>query len=257
MSNAAPEQTTAPSPAPVTQDDGGEFLDFSALPEDVRKTVEPRMKKLYWNLKERERGLQDLGRKYVEVESKYQELHTWKTQQEQQKDQEELSRLKAAKVEALEKADYRTVAEIDEKLIEKKSAPEPVRETAPELNPDEKSVVNSWAAEVDERGQFKRPYAQPQHPQYRQFLGLVQRIANSVEFSGRPVNDILKEADRVVMQSKPSAAAAPPSTTTRPPSKNNVELTPEQKRVAERMFFFSKVEPTREKAWERYRKVSQ
>lgn len=248
------EQQTAPVEAPKEVKETG-FVDLSDLPEDKREAIEKRIKHLTWTANEAKRGLRELGQQYKQTLGKVEELETWKQQLEGQSAAQRLETLNAAKIDALEKADYRRVAEIDTQLLkESKPKAEPQTKTEPALTSVEQATVQLWANEVGPNGEYKRPWAHPDHEKNQEFVNFVAAVAQ--EMGNVPIANVLSEVDRRLIQAnkaKPNGAAAPQSSV-RPNTQTAASLSPDQKKVAVRMFLHSKVAKDEKEAFALYAK---
>ncbi|RJO72855.1 MAG: hypothetical protein C4523_02470 [Myxococcales bacterium] len=239
------------------QKPGTEFVDFADLPPEVREKVEPRFKRLYWNLKEHERALVDIGSRYKVVED---ELLNLKQNHVNQKTEDELTGLRREKIAALERADYVRAAELDEKIFEIKAQPKKAEVKQPEtteaqLGPTEMAAYQMWSGQTDQNGNLMRPWTQKTHPLFSKAMAEVHAVGADPRFSGEPVEKILQEIDRRMgITGRPAAQQVLGASQTRQVDKK-IALSEDEKRVARRLYRLSGIVKNDDEAFDRYLKA--
>lgn len=255
MSEAQVEQVEEkPVQIPNEEPDKDQTTDFVALDEKTQK----RFNRVYSNMKQFQRlfetGMKDqktLLKRIEELEGKHQE----------QAVQQAVEGLKARKVQALEAGDNKQVVELDDQIaqvraVEKKpeTKAEPVSEPVPEIQTPDKEMIQEWAHETLQDGNFKRPWAQPGHPYNAKATSIGMAVLEDPNFKGKDTSDILKEVDRLMgLEVKALKRTSPVLSNDGDVSvkqSKEVKLTADQKKVAE--VIYSDLEP--KKAHERYLK---
>ena len=97
--------------------------------------------------------------------------------------------------------------------------------------------MRAWAAEVNNDGNFKRPWAQPDHPLHRKAASIGAAVLEDQEIAERGMPAVLKEIDRLMNKESPKPTAAAVLSNdgnVRPPEKR-VRLSEDQKYAARMM----------------------
>jgi len=236
------QEAEAEAPA---EKEGTQFVEFDS-PE-----VEKRFRRVYGNMKEYERQNQQLVRDQKALLQKTQTLEEKLASIEQDSTDQRLESLRTEKAAAYEAGEIDKVLEIDEKILDarvKTSTPEPKAEPAPEpepegLSPELQHAIDAWSNEVDDGGQYIRPWSHPTHPLYSKALPIAETVLKDPDMQGADTEDFLKEIEKRVTkvfdlnQPKPrgQTVLANDGDVT-PKSGKGVKLNPEQKQVAWRMF---------------------
>lgn len=231
------------TPDAADKQEGTQFVEFDN-PE-----VEKRFRRVYGNMKEYERQNQQLVRDQKTLLQKTQTLEERLAGIEQDSTEQRLESLRSEKAAAYEAGEIDKVLEIDEKILDartKASAPkaEPEPEPEPEgLSPELQSAIDSWSNEIDDSGQYVRPWSHPTHPLYRKALPIAQMVLQDEEMQGSSADEFLAEIDKRVTKmfdlnqpkSRGQTVLAGDAGVT-PKSGKGVKLNAEQKQVAWRMF---------------------
>lgn len=251
---APPAAASSPAPAtPPARPDGSRPVNVrEAKPEEI----EARIGYLYSQVKHFERGFGEL-KQHNEKLSKA--VDQFLAEQATEKQSAQLKDLKAEKVQALERADYNRVADIDQQLTEivSKPAVAPTVTATPEqvaasepapfnLSPEQTNVVRTWMAETNPDGTFKRPWAMPGSPEQEAAATIAAGITASPRMKGQPLAVVLQAVDRAVnavlnptASTQASVVSATPTVMggnqRRAPKAEDVELSQDQITVAKRM----------------------
>ena len=164
--------------------------------------------------------------------------------------------------QALESMDYNKAAE----LLTQQTQPQtdaPQRE----IDPQSMQAIDAYQSQLDDHGNYVRPWMQPNHPLQNFALTQATALLNHPELAHADTAEVLGHLDRVMQnitgtnqpqqlspQSPQTQTRSAPQTLTSDPnirtikSVDKLTLSPEQKRVAERIF--SKMTP--KEAYQRY-----
>lgn len=258
-SNSAAPQTEAP-------DKGASSVSGDKQPDGTRQYVEmppevqKRFNQVYGYLKQNERTLTEMASHLRNVQE-----NADKVAQEAEKRGREraLAELKAQHKQALETANFDAAADITEKIAdlkaEEKTARKPVERQAeeagsPALPPEIHGAIRNWASEMDEAGNFKRPWAQAGHPQNKRAVSIAAGVFEDPEFAGRP-GAALAEVDRLMGLQRPvrNAAGVLSDDPGQRPRTRAIGLSDAEKATALRLY--DDLPP--EKAIEKYREAKQ
>lgn len=190
------------------------------------------------------------------------EAHTLKLQEATQKLQNRLDEaekrdsvadLKSQLRAARDQGDDDAVDKLQEKLtelmveakLEKKikppvQQPKDVQQSENLLSVSETKITTKWANEVDEDGEFVRPWAvNNNHPKSSAAAEYLAELLQSDEYSEMTIKEKLAKVDEKYgrkTQVKRNVNAVGEGSLTKPSEKNDNKLTPEEKNVAYRMF---------------------
>ena len=155
--------------------------------------------------------------------------------------------LKAKKVQAMEVADHKAVAEIDDQIAQVRAVPEKKTETTatevePQIeipNPD-KELIHDWAHELTNDGNFRRPWAQAGHPYNAKATSIGMAVLEDPAFKGKETEEILREVDRLMgIEVKTLRRTSPVLSSDSDVSVNKskvTKLTVDQKKIAEVLY---------------------
>jgi phage I-like protein len=218
-----------PEVKPETKQDGTDFVDFA---KDPPEKIEARFKRLYGHVKESERVLGELTEHNAKLAERLEKIEADGAKSSHAV---EIGKAKAQLKQAIEKGDTDKQVELQTQLTSLQTRAIDKIEKAPLPEPPNFDVrhVREWAREVDESGQFRRPWALEGHPRYAEAWDLTKEISSQTE----DVDVILSEVEkRMATGKKPAATNATVMTSQgRPPKDKSIQLTAEQKMVADRM----------------------
>lgn len=237
---------------------------FVELPEEV----EARFKRIYGNLKATQRDNEKL---FAANQRLIDRLDQLEQAQAQRQTTGQMGDLKAAYANALATADYQRAADIQEQMLELKTAakdagvkiPDPVAQPQPtepelDLSQQETATVVAWGSATDDNGQPLRPWANPAHPKFQRFRASLQAVTNDPDFAGGSLATILGEVDRMMGAAAAPQRAAAPVLNSAPDAslkvQRNAPLSDAEKRAAVRMFQYTGVVKSEEEAHNLYRK---
>lgn len=237
-SNPAETKAEQAQETRTKEEDGKEFAEFG----DPK--VEARFKRIYGHMKQYERSLEQAARDNAALAAKLEALETAHSKRETDST---LENLKQERKKAYEAQDFDRIAELDIHLARvlaerKESKPEPVA-PSPAAQPGWEAEYEEWANEVDDDGNYVRPWAlSKRHPLFEKSARITTEILNDPKFSGATIVEILPEIDaRMSREVKPKSkrAAAPVlgSDDNVRPNKGLPKLTQEQIIVAKKMGF--------------------
>ena len=161
---------------------------------------------------------------------------------------EQVTGLKVAKAQALEAGDFTKVADIDEQIVDLKTAAKPQSVEKPVkseekkeeswLTPARERQLLTWAGETDTEGKKIRPWAEPGHVDHGKALRSISLILDDPEYEMAEMDEVLQEADRLMGGRKPTKKAAAvlgSNSSIRPKEKTSVALNEQEKFVASKM----------------------
>lgn len=270
----APKQN---EPAPAAVQQPAEEPAASAEEEKARRgtkfvempdEIEARFKRIYGNLKATQRDNEKL---FAANQRLIDRLDQLEQSQAQRQATGQMGDLKAAYANALATADYQRAADIQEQMLELKTAakdagvkvPDPVAQPQPtepelDLSQQETATVVAWGSAVDDNGQPLRPWANPAHPKFQRFRATLQAVTNDPDFAGGTLTSILGEVDKMMGSSPARGAAASPVLNSASDASikgtRALALTDSEKRAAVRMFQYTGVVKTEDEAHNLYRK---
>ena len=237
--NETPKETKG-RPEGLPEDQEWDRVDFeTADPE----TIQRRFNRLYAGQKTTENALKQAAEDNRKLADRLEEIERNRTEQDNSR---RLSELKQEKIKALEEGETARAVEIDDQILDIKTAEKPAPKVEKEeiqepgwFTPQKQQALVNWASESDGNGNLKRPWAEEGHPKNPRCIEITNAVLNDPDFAGADMTEILSEVDRLMTprQKKPSAAPvlsggdAPRET-----KKTSVKLTEEQKLVARRMY---------------------
>lgn len=259
---AAPVQPPAPEPEAAPEEDKGKRgTKYVEMPEEI----EARFKRIYGNLKATQRDNEKL---FSANQRLIERLDALEQGQAQRQATSQMGGLKDAYAQALATADYQRAADIQEQMLELKTAAKDVgvkvetpRQTEPDLDLSkaEQSTVVAWGSQTDEDGQPLRPWASPDHGKFLKFQNALRTVTEDPDFAGSNIGSILSEVDRIMGAAgqQQRRAAAPvlnssPEASTR--AARAAPLSDVEKRVAEKMFWNTRIAKTQEDAHNLFRR---
>ena len=215
---------------------GEEFIDFkTAAPEEVEK----RFRRIYGHMKQSERVNAEL---IANQRALVEKLEKVEQNVSDGAKNDVLATLKSEKKAALESGDFDKVIEIDDRIIELKTAVEkkPESKSQPEgpLNREQLSRVQEWIREVNSDGDYIRPWAQPGHPLNAKVANLAAAAMEDPELSAQGMEAVLSEVDKLMSKPKPvrTTAVLSGDGDIRPPSGKKTTLSADERYVAAKMF---------------------
>lgn len=121
-----------------------------------------------------------------------------------------ISKLKEAKVKALELGDYSKADDIADEIAEVKAKAkeaekeqeklkvEDPKESPLVLPPDVQEKVASWVSAKDDDGNLLRPFVNPAHPQHQKFLKIAQIVLEDHDNNDIPVEQVISMVDNAL-----------------------------------------------------------
>ena len=223
-------QVETGKPVETPEPEGKEYVEFRDPKEEAR------FKRVYRNMKEYERGLQELAAHNAQL---HQTLEEIKAQGFQIQKQAEIDSVQQDIIRATEKGDTRTAVAAQTKLAglqaEAVQQQQPVQVPQVQVPSVERNLIEDWKWEAGDDGNFRRPWAHERHPKYREAYELTRQIALDPQYKG-DVQAILSAVDQKMSTGKkpnPTTATVLAGTPRRQSSKS--EPTPDQKLAAQRM----------------------
>ena len=234
VSNPGSEPETKPRPKDLPEDQEWDRVEMD-------EKTQRRFNRLYASTKQAESALKQsakdsraLADRLDKVERETKESIT----------NSEISDLKKAKTAALEEDDHAKVVEIDARMLDLKTAPREVPKEIPKeetkepdwFTPERQSALVSWAGEMAEDGNYKRPWAQEGHPRNARAVEITNAVINDPEFLGSGIGEMLSEVDRLMAPRKKATGAVVLSGGQHREVKDKIELSEDQKFVARNMY---------------------
>lgn len=241
------ESEEAPEEAPQEDaEDEQESAPAGTKAVEMDQETQARFNRIYGNMKQYERVVDKMGKENKMLIDRINELET-KFVDKDVKD--EITSLKEQKREALEMGEIDRVLEIDDQILEARlkaqKEPPPKEEPDPQviadewMTPERKTALESWAIETDEGGQFRRPWANPAHPDHPKAVKVAQAVVEDPNFDGDDITAILAEVDRKMgsfdkpKRTTPTVIGDSSGAPRR--GQRDVKLTEDQKLVARKM----------------------
>ena len=211
------------------------FIDLDKIKDpDTRQQVQDRLSGLYRSQKESASALGEMQRLYSGMEKKLSEMEQG---QQQKKTETELETVRKGIADANAKGEYEKAAELQEKMVDLKTPkPEPPKPDDG-LSRAQEDALFSWQAEITDDGRLLRPWANPRHAKYRETIALLTEASQNPEIASQGFSAVL-DAVHEKMTPKPKQASPVTSGDATPPrsSGKTTKLTPQQERVAKRMY---------------------
>jgi hypothetical protein len=227
-----PENTGATPPYAVntTAPEGGtEYVD---IPVELK----PRFNRLYHNMKEYERD-NALLRQHISQLT--QSVNEWQASQATNAETAQRQQLMARMVQAKEQGNVAEEVRLQNELAtisQRVQKPVPLA-PPPAPTPPEVTYVSEWSREVGQDGNFRRPWALEGHPRYAEAYNFIANLTQDPRYSGN-TDAILAAADRhmgVAQAGRPPGAAVLSGGQVRPSVDSEVQLSPDQLRIAQKL----------------------
>lgn len=223
---------------------GYDPVDLSDLPEDKAQEIQNRIDYLYGQVKRGEKDwavAQDHIRRLDESLNK---VSGRLGHIEEDRAQTDIATLRRMAAEAAEEMEWERFQEINEKILEMKSAPKEEKEEKKEpddilaqygITDSQKDVLIEWATARDDQGNLLRPYISEDHPDYQKFIREATRTwEDPVAQSKFNTLDQFLDLVDTRMKGKTAPKVASTNSSYRPNSKK-IELTEDQKRIARKL----------------------
>jgi hypothetical protein len=228
-----PENTGATPPYAVntTAPEGGtEYVD---IPVELK----PRFNRLYHNMKEYERENATLRQHVGQLT---QAVNEWQASQATNAETIQRQQLMARMVQAKEQGNVAEEVRLQGELAtlgQRVQKPAPLA-PPPAPVPPEVTYVSEWSREVGQDGNFRRPWALEGHPRYAEAYNFIANLTQDPRYSGN-TDAILAAADRHMGlsqgQPRPPGAAVLSGGQVRPSVDSEVQLSPDQLRIAQKL----------------------
>lgn len=225
--------------------EGWEQVDYSQLQPDIRPVVEARINRLYGQVKESQRVMNQLAADNKTLLDRLGNIEAGMASSQ-------AADFRAQLKEAAEQGDYERVATLTEQRLNATS--KPAVETAPQkseareetpapesvdisehLSAEEEAFVAAWYQERDASGNLLRPWADPNNKDFQSAAEVFNANWNRPSVRQNGVMAVLSEVDRVMGTQKPAQQTAAPvmrNTGRSMPSSSSGKLTAEQKEAA-------------------------
>lgn len=246
-----PSPKAEAKPEPKADADGTDWVDI----EDP--ALKARFNRLYRHTKEAnakaekiERQVALLAEQNRKLTAALEETHR---QQKDAKAKAELASLRKEAKEALATGDTDAFLTVNERLVEmkeeakEKSAPAP-QPAQPQIPDTEMRVLQNWQNQTGEDGDYARPWARPDHPEFAATQDMIRRVVNEADMQDAPIRHILAEVDKrmaKILGNEDYDDDPPPNTVrrafsapqgSRPQAQERSGLTAQQRIIAEHMF---------------------
>lgn len=191
-SEAPPEPEPAKEPAPEEKT----TTDHVDMDDGTQK----RFNRIYGNMKQYERVVQQMGKENRQLLDRLDKLEGTQYTQEVTT---AVDNLKKDKVAALDDGNHQAVADIDDKIAQIRSLPEPQPTPKPE-NPDfqmstqDNQIIAEWGNATDANGNFVRPWAQAGHPYNTKAAAMGAAVLEDDAITAQGTEAILAEVDRLM-----------------------------------------------------------
>lgn len=239
----APKPETPPeeaagdaAPAESTETSGRDFVDFKE-PKD-----KARFDRIYGHMKEYER----VNTQLIEDNKRlFDKLNQLDATANQSAVNSQLIKLREVKRAALEAGDHDRVMQVDEQIMDLKASaikkPEPAKPTVEPASPQpahpsawEERFIE-WSAEVDDNGNFLRPWANPNHPEHLKAVSVASKLFEDERYRD-DFDGLLNEVETRMRKFKAGPAAVLGSNPNLTPKSGKTKVLNEvQKRVAKAM----------------------
>lgn len=225
----------APDEGASKEERGTKFVKF----EDPE--VEARFRRVYGSLKQYERVVEQMGNQNRTLLERLEKVE--KSGEKREVDRE-IERLKEAKKTAL-REDPEKVVDIDDQIWKlRESAPKetPVKpaaapQTAPnhELAADQMEILNEWASETNNDGNFVRPWAHPTHREHEKAAKIAADLLEEPGWNAKGLESILREVDKRMTRTRQEQTVLSGDSSAKPPSTKSKALTKDEKIIAKAM----------------------
>ena len=246
----APEAEVQQPPQETAQEpEGKQFIDFKDLPPQV----EARFRRIYGNMKEYERVVQEHAKVNRALVDRLEKLETGDFQKR-------VDTLQDQRKQAWESGDFDKASRLDDELLDYKLAAKerakskPAEVVVPQFKDDPIPAeymdrLGAWASEAGDDGKPLRPWANPKHPQHKRALHAIQSAVLDPDLydvdTGEGFENVLKHVDgkmgKTGQANHGTAAVLSGNGDVRPQKDSkSVRLSPEEVRVAEGMGYTPK-----------------
>lgn len=234
-------------------------LDSLGIPEDKQGPIKERFNHLYVQVKGSKEENREL-RKHLDQLTEAIDKRFVPLEQTQTEDRE--ARLLAAAKSAREEGRVEDELKITKELLKPKEAPPEPKPKAPGVEAYVEAA-QGWATERGDDGNLRRPWIQEDHPDNVRALGTMHKIRESwqrrgIELTPQTMPLFLNEIDGAMAKTNgkaaPTQAVLSTSQVRPPPPKDQMELSQDEKYVADRLYSHVK-EPA--KRYEAYGKSRQ
>lgn len=223
------EKTEPEKTETKTEPDGTDFVEFP----DPK--LEARFRRIYGNMKSTERANEALREHLTQItkvaEENRAELAALKAGSS-------ADQLKTEIVKAKERGDARAEVELTDRLGKLRQTPPPAPLPPPPMaEPLELHEARAWESEVGADGNFLRPWAQPQHPDFAKAMSVTKTLVGDPAFGG-DVLKVLTEVDKRMGVKTTPAKRVPASVMSadmRPPRGDLPSLSADQVAIARKM----------------------
>lgn len=212
------------------------FIDLDKIEDpEVRQQVQDRLSGLYRSNKDNTVAYQEMQRLYSRMEKKLSDLEAAK---QKEAADTKLADVKKGIADAQAKGEYERAAELTETLTDLKAPkPEPPRQENDRLAPEQERALFAWQAEMTDDGRIKRPWANPGHSKYRETIAELTKASADPAIASQGFEAILQTVnERMAPKPKQTTPVADSDTTPPRQSGKQVKLTPQQERVARKMY---------------------
>lgn len=233
------QEVSTDSAAPVKDEGLAQrhgYIDFDQIEnEEVRQQVQDRLNGLYRDQKIADQATSEMRRLYGNMEK---EVASLKESKEKEKAEAQLAEVRKGLADAQSRGEYEKAAQFTEKLTELKQ-PKPVaqpQERSDDLSVGEQNALLSWQAEMTEDGRIARPWANPGSPKYRQTIAELTKAYADPNIASQGFQAVLQSVhEKMAPKAKPATPVADGDTTPTRRTKQ-VSLTPDQERIARKMY---------------------
>jgi hypothetical protein len=227
VDNSPTPENTGATPPP---EGGTEYVD---IPVELK----PRFNRLYHNMKEYERENATLRQHVGQLT---QAVNEWQASQATNAETVQRQQLMARMVQAKEQGNVAEEVRLQGELAtisQRVQKPVPLA-PPPAPTPPEVTYVSEWSREVGQDGNFRRPWALEGHPRYAEAYNFIANLTQDPRYSGN-TDAILAAADRHMGlsqgQPRPPGAAVLSGGQVRPSVDSEVQLSPDQLRIAQKL----------------------
>jgi hypothetical protein len=227
VDNSPTPENTGATPPP---EGGTEYVD---IPVELR----PRFNRLYHNMKEYERENSTLRQHVGQLT---QAVNEWQASLATNAETAQRQQLMARMVQAKEQGNVAEEVRLQGELAtlgQRVPKPAPLA-PPPAPIPPEVTYVSEWSREVGQDGNFRRPWALEGHPRYAEAYNFIANLTQDPRYAGN-TDAILAAADRHMGlsqgQPRPPGAAVLSGGQVRPSVDAEVQLSPDQLRIAQKL----------------------
>lgn len=213
------------------------YIDLDKIEnEEVRQQVQDRLNGLYRDQKIADQATNEMRHLYQNMEK---EVAALKESKAKEQAETQLAEVRKGLAEAQSRGEYEKAAAYQEKLVELKQ-PKPVaqpQESSDDLTPGEKNLLFTWQAEMTEDGRIVRPWANPSSPKYRETIAELTKAYADPSIASQGFQAVLQSVhEKMAPKPKPATPVAEGDATPKRQTGKQVKLTPQQERVARKMY---------------------